>query len=60
MKSDNVPMTMKINELAEYSGLTPYSIRKMCKDGELEHIRVGNTYYVVVQSLMRLVRTGSN
>ena len=60
MKNNIVPLTMKINELAEYSGLRPTSIRKMCKDGDLEYIMVGRVYYVVVESLRRLVRSGEN
>ncbi len=51
MKNENVPLTLKINELAKYSGLTPSAIRQMCKDGDLEFIKVGRVYYVVVESL---------
>ena len=57
MKNENVPLTLKINELAKYSCLTPSAIRQMCKDGDLEFIKVGRVYYVVVESLMQLVRS---
>ena len=35
MKRENVPLTMKINELSEYSGLSSSTIRQMCKVGDL-------------------------
>lgn len=60
MENTKVPLTMKINELAEYSGLSPFTIRQMVKNGELEHIRVGRVYYVLVDSLMKMVRSGKN
>ena len=60
MENTKVPLTMKINELAEYSGLSPFTIRQMVKNGELEHIRVGRVYYVLVDSLMKMVRSGEN
>lgn len=57
MKRENVPLTMKINELSEYSGLSSSTIRQMCKVGDLEFIKVGRVYYVVVASLMRLIQS---
>lgn len=57
MKNEKVPLTMKINELAEYSGLPSSLIRKMCKTGDLDFIRVGKTYFVVVESLMRMIQS---
>lgn len=57
MNNKTVPLTMKINELAEYSGLSPYAIRQLCKDGDLEFIKTGRVYNVVVASLMRLIQS---
>lgn len=57
MENKTVPLTMKINELSKYSGLSPFTIRQMVKNGELEHIRVGRVYFIVTESLMRLIRS---
>lgn len=44
--------TMTIKEAAEYSGYHPEYLRRLCRQGKIDHTRAGNVYLVKTKSLL--------
>lgn len=47
------PPLQKIPQAAKSTGLSPYFLRKGCKDGSIPHVKSGDTYYINVLKLLQ-------
>lgn len=57
------PKFMSINDFANHTGLSAYSIRKACKEGKYPHIRQGEgqapKYLIDVEACLDVIRSAT-
>lgn len=46
-----VPAVMTIPEAADFSGFSPYFIRRLCRENKVKHVNSGKKIYVQTASL---------
>ena len=55
-----VPVFKTINEMAEFTGLAKYQIRKIVKSGKVKYIKAGVKFLINLESFLEYLDNGDN
>ena len=53
-----MPRMITLQQAAAETGMSYYSLRKMCLEGRLVHVRAGNKFLVNAEKLAEYLNTG--
>ncbi|MFP3883627.1 MAG: helix-turn-helix domain-containing protein [Actinomycetota bacterium] len=56
---DELPVSLRVEEAAEFADVNPVTIRKLIRDGELETVRLGRLIRIPRSSLLAFLRAES-
>lgn len=58
MQEERRPLMVTINEAAVRTGLSPYTVRKLCWQGRIVTLKSGKRWLINYESLIRFLEKG--
>lgn len=54
---EKYPDVLSVKMAAQYIGVSKDTVRKLCLNGEMEHVRVGRLYRITKQHIINFLET---